>query len=863
MRFIDNKFLSTLRENIFIHGKCRFVKKFSSLLLGALGLVVLTVSCSKTKFEEDDQFNLRLVINEIQASNKTGILTQSGDLADWKEIKNVSDTSISLKDYSLLLESSRKNVSENIYVKDSKNKSKREDSDTTFLETIRWYFPAVTLKSGECLLIFADGKSIAEQGKELHTNFKLPEHKGRVQLISNKDTKLSEVEYSELGADWVLRRDTDGSMVKSCFPTPGFENDEEGYELYNHLISDQRVGGLLIWEVMVRSFKSSSNWIELKNVSSSSIDLQEYRLSDKKKSEGWKLPAIKLDPGQTFVVQTAGKRFSSRNENWANFKLTAGEPLLLTRKGKFVDGVSACMTSLTYAGVSVGRRDGEKGFFFFDRPTRGSENSSPYYRFIASQPELLTSPGVYSKADAMHIKLDGNGAKVHYTLDGSLPSSGSAVYEDSILIKKNTVLRAFTEGSENTLKSKTLTATYILNVEHTLPVVNVVVSYADFFAPGTGLYSLVLDSTTYFPKGDEYWSGIWKRAHIEFLDGKKGFSEDCKLGIVGGFTLFAKKSIKVNFDGYYGSPSVKYDFFDDGKVLDLKKLVFRSGSEDWNRVMVRDEFFTSLMKANSPELLVRKYRPVALYINAEYFGLYYLREKMDKDFAARNLNVSPKSITMLETLYPTEGTKEQYNSLIAYLRSHDMTKDESFRYVASKVELTSLIDYKLGEIYAINSDVDNDCIVRSDDKSSDGKWHWVFNDIDTSWERGCSKGPKSQFFLRNDGDRTDRYNVIIAALLPNKEFRRLFLERLSLHLHSTFTPQNAKAVLDQMVNTIKPEMKLNCQRWPQMSYEQWERNLDQFRSYIDQRPQIMLNDLRQELSITPEENKRYFSDLGY
>ena len=83
-------------------------------------------------------------------------------------------------------------------------------------------------------------------------------------------------------------------------------------------------------------------------------------------------------------------------------------------------------------------------------------------------------------------------------------------------------------------------------------------------------------------------------------------------------------------------------------------------------------------------------------------------------------------------------------------------------------------------------------------------------------------------------------------------------------MHETFSTQNATAVFDNLINTIKPEMQRNCERWPGvLSYARWEKNVNAFREKFKKRNVIMLNNLREYLSITDEENEKYFSDLGY
>jgi hypothetical protein len=339
-------------------------------------------------------------------------------------------------------------------------------------------------------------------------------------------------------------------------------------------------------------------------------------------------------------------------------------------------------------------------------------------------------------------------------------------------------------------------------------------------------------------------------------------STDCGFKIFGGFSRYeAKKSFTVKFQNNYGNSHLTSDFFGTGDPVELNDLVLRSGSQDWNRCMVRDEFFTSLMASQCPTLLIQDYRPVALYINGGYFGLYYLREKIDKHFVARKLGVTEDSVTIIaSSQYLEEGIKMEYNNLMNYIRSHNMAKKECYDYVRERVDLQGLIDFKLGEIYSGNTDVGNIRQVRSDDADCDGRWYFVFYDLDATW---VGNKPTASYYLRcgSDAQQGGLHNRMINSLLANEEFRKLFMERLSLHMHKTFSPKNATAVFDALVNTIRPEMERNCERWPQLSYKQWEKNIEAFRARFADRHLIVLNDLRRLLAITPEEDKQYFSDL--
>ncbi len=396
---------------------------------------------------------------------------------------------------------------------------------------------------------------------------------------------------------------------------------------------------------------------------------------------------------------------------------------------------------------------------------------------------------------------------------------------------------------------------------------NVTIKPSDLFDYHKGIYEAGPGASKTFPHiGANYWKKWWKPVHVEFFDSEGGFSEDCEMAIFGGYSrALAKKSFKIKFSETRGASRLCYDLFGDGRCLKYKNFILRSGSQDIGGVMVRDEFFTSLMRPNSPTMPIQAYRPTALYLNGRYFGLYYIREKIDKRFVARHLNVSSDSISIImANKYCEEGSPADYHALMAYAKQHNLSEQAHYDYIRSRFDLNSLIDFKLGQIYSSNTDVGNVRYVKSDDAKGDRKWHVVFYDLDATWTAEKSVS----FYLNSNSTGMDSYvsiqNKLIDLLLPNQNFRQLFLERLSLHMHKTFTASNATSVFDALIDSIKPEMALNCKRWPRiMTYEQWEHNVAEFRSKFADKGKLMLNGLRKYLSITDEEEKKYFADLGF
>lgn len=840
------------------------MKKFLKLASACLAFLFVWQSCGQT--EKDMEGNI--VINEIMPSNRTGLQLNGKNPAAWIEIKNLGKDSINLEGCKIVVDPLPPNVKSgkglNDSIKDNDAAAndvpesiKNDDEDGDAEEGANeWTFPEVKIGGGQCLIVFAKKTKGKNAGNPLHADLKLPKKGATVKILSPKGNLLSEVTYGLMEPDQAYVLQNDSSYVASYWQSPGFENTRQGYESAMQKIESGRKSPLLIWEVMSRAQHSYDNWLELKNVSDKPLDISEYKLAKKPgKKEGWALPSRTLAPGEIISIQLAGGKANKNNPLQADFKIGDAESVVLTKNREFVDGVNA---KLSPFGGSVGRQKGKKGFYFFSKPSRNAENGEGF-SYIAEKPVWDTKPGIYK--DTLVLRLKNKDLKVHYTLNGSEPTLASPVFKDSIILTKPTVVRSIVEGDSVTMQSPVATASYMIGIEHTLPVVNISLDNGDLYDHNRGIYANGPGYNEEFPHSNaNFWKNWTKKAYIEIFDDEDGFASDCGLKIFGGYSrALPKKSFRIKFRGEFGDAKVNYDFFDTGEPMEFEDIVLRSGSQDYSGHMLKDEFFTSLVQSGSPTVLTQMYRPVALYVNGEYFGLYYLREKIDKNFVARKFNAPSDSVDMGMTSH--KGLAEIVNKIA----SLDMRKKENYEFAKQHIDMQSLIDFKIGNIYSQKTDLGNTRYARARDKGSDNKWHYIYYDIDYSWSP--SGKPSAMHYLSMAPGaivpEKARYNLLISKLLPNPEFRQLFLERLSYQLTNTYSAKNATAFFDKFVDEIRPEMKHNAKRWPKLSYEKWEKNIQNFRSRFENRPKVVLNELRDYLHITPEEEKKYFSHLGY
>lgn len=793
-------------------------------ILAALMLVgMLLIGCDTRPRTVVGEKDSPLVISELMASNQTGIVASDGRLHDWLEVQNRSERPIALGGYMLSRDSGR----------------------------LTWTFPDTIIRPQECMLIFAADTTL---GLQLACGFHLPRKGATIQLLRDDSTVLSTLTYTRLKADQAIRLTKKGRYKKTYRQSPSYAGGDKGHRAYLDSMAAANHEPLLIWEYMNRYAAPRTNnetgcrWVELKNVSGESVDLTPYYLASSSDSlTRIDLPRRTLAPGDLILVEDRRKRLS-------------GPCLKLFRDGRYVDGVNA---HKTHPGVSIGRLAGRSGFYYFSHPSPEKENAdTAAFDDIADAPRFITQPGSYPD-EAIDVSLKAKGCRIYYTTDGRMPTLSSDLYEGPIRLSRTTVVRAIAVDSTS-LQSPVATATYVLGVDHKLPIVSLVVDSLDLYDYHTGIYAEGPNANEESPhKGANYWRPWEKMAHIEFVDGQKGFSETCGIKIFGAYSRARdKKSFQVKFRHRYGRSHVDYDLYRTGQKEESHGFVLRSGSQDDRGVMVRDEFFTRLMAESSPTLAVQRYRPVVLYLNGKYFGVYYIREKINRYYVARLLNVDPTTVSILQGTGREVncGSSADYFSLMAYVRNHNMRTSEAFAYVDQHIDLQNLIDYKIGEFYTGNADVGNIRFFRSTDPRGDQKWRWLYYDLDWGFYKPLSLGYYvREGAVRPNGEALALFNFFVSRLLPNPEFRRMFIERWAYHYSHTFEETHALALFDEMIEEIRPEMERNCKRWPKMGMRSWEKNVANFRAKIKAAPARLHRSVISELGITKKEQSQYFA----
>lgn len=756
----------------------------------------------ESSFEPREPEKLR--ISELMGKNRTCLKDEDGSFSDWIELENYSDVSVDLGGFRI---------------------SDDEDKDG-------WQLPAVELAPGARLIVYADGK---DRPGSLHTDFSLSEGEG-VYLYNQRGDLLSSAPVLGDEADCSVCLNENGIYERSIYPTPGYP---KGFEYYQQWQCSQLVAGPLQIKRVVVDNRSGelqdSDWVEIKNIASESVELSDFYLSDDHNDyKLWNLPRRSLEPGMSIIV-CCDETLADQGLIIAGFGLdSTNEQLYLSNsQGELIDYVS--LKNIPYD-CSYGRLEGQEGWFYF-YGTDPYSNPGRGYRKVSETPTALSADGVFNGVDSVSVGFQGGG-KIYYTTDGSVPTNNSKLYTEPFEIDHTGIVRAVCV-EEGAMPSRALTLSYIINEEHSLPVLSLV---SDDRESLDNMYN---------------WGakGMELPGSISLYEEEGGFTLPCGIKMHGDTSLkLAKKNMSLRFRGSYGQEELSYDIYGGG-VTDFTNLVLRSG-QDYFHTIIRNELCQNLCLAGSDSAITQRSKYCVLYVNGEYRGIYNLMEKANEQHYANLAGVSRDSVIVEEAVFGQDSPL--YQEVFKFCQENDLSVKENYERFCSVMDVDSLIDWMIFEGVSANSDLSSGNLRYCRSLENDGKWRLMFYDLDAAFF-----SPDSNFYnVLFEYYLTSRnYGKLIAPLLENEDFVDRFLSRASELLGSTLSSESILAEIDRLSAIIAPEVSRDYGRY-NMSYEEWRRRVVELKENFEEDwIQRNVDNLCGLMDLSEEQREYYFGEI--
>lgn len=804
--------------------------------------------------------DMGLYINEFMASNATTICDSFGSYSDWIELYNSTDTDMDISGFG---------ISDNLS------------------QPMKYRFPdGTTIAARGYLVVFCSGNEGMQNG-ELHAPFGLRSYGEDVVIANRAGRIIDSYSFKNQETDVSMARIPDGAgeFQSNSQPSPGYPNTGAGYSAFD-AANRLPLGGVYISEFGGSTGSVASDWVELHNSTGSAVSLAGYGLSNNPKNPAkWVFPDISIEPGEYLLLYATGSADKAQKKNLKlNFCISStGEALFFfDPNGKLIDKLSAGRMK---SGQSYGR-DGSDNRFYYAEPTPGAQNGKGY-EGITQLPAFSVTPGIYDNAVTVAITA-GEGETIRYTTDCTTPNASSEVYSGELSISKNSVIRAaaFRDGY---LSGDVATATYLFRsdgVNHALPVVTLVTDpdnlwnsktgiYAtgDQFDPDAASYADTLQSATYYQAKfatEEQVDTIWEKpAAFSLFDdnGKQVFTQNVGIRIAGSFGRGrAQKGFNVIARKEYGKGSMEYPFFENRPYKEYKAVVLRAGAQDQNRSKIRDELASGLLEGTDINILYQAYRPTVLYLNGEYWGVYFMKEKRNRFFVAQHENTENNVDLAIGKGFKqrTYGDNSDWVSLYEYATSHDLSSSDAYNYVAERMDVDSFRDYMIAEIYNGNTDTYNFQYYRL----KGGKWKFIFYDFCWGFQ---SPGHETLAFRMGKTPSDVCSAKLFAAMLQNKGWRDSFCRRFGELLNTAFAPERVSALIEELYGYVEPEIKREREKFNKDTfmgvkqpntnlgtYEGFQSEISKLKDFAQRRPEELKRQLQSNLGLSDSYMKEVF-----
>lgn len=490
--------------------------------------------------------------------------------------------------------------------------------------------------------------------------------------------------------------------------------------------------------------------------------------------------------------------------------------------------------------------DGKGQRRWFAEPTPGRKNPSDGAADILPDPVSTINSGYYTTPFPMRISSPRDTTIiVRYTTDFTIPTAQSRVFTDSLRITKNTSvrLRAFRNGS---VPSRTVTRTYIFEgpTAPGISTVFITANPAEFWSDSIGIWAKGKNADTVPPYwGANFWGDREAPVQVELNQGNSQiFAADMGAKNHGyGGRFNDQKPLDIQTSSPFGNGEIADDIFAEKNTTGIKKLLLRTGSQDWPYTMLRDPLAALLALRVGVD--AQGYRPVRVYLNGEYWGIYQLREKSDESFIASNYDVNEDEVNLIGTLgHPLQGSSVDWNASVAMANESAMAVDSVFSSVAAPFDLKNFIRYWAFEIFAMNVDWPGNNLKAWRAGASHPQWRHIVQDNDLSfaaaWDTGFNMFDYVLSPVATHWANQPEATALFRNFMKNNRFRARFLSRLADFLNTEWSAAVTTKLLDSLAGQIAPEIPQHIARWPN-SVKNWYDEIQRLRSFLESRPEIL------------------------
>ena len=481
--------------------------------------------------------------------------------------------------------------------------------------------------------------------------------------------------------------------------------------------------------------------------------------------------------------------------------------------------------------------------------------------------------GFYESSFPLSLECLSNLHHVRYTTNGSTPNAASHLYEQPLWLDQNLyshtdiytiltsppdlfylpdsvqhciVIRAAVFDENDSCVSKTFTHSYLIrdleNIDTQLPMLSLCADSLDLFDYETGIFvpGVHWDSTASHNTGNYYQKGReWERiANVEYYEPNDTacVNQCCGLRTHGAISrIYPAKGMKIYAREEYGKKRFKHKFFDDTPLESFKHLVLKAFAVFWPHSGTNNYLSTQL--ALQLGLEGAHSRPVVVFLNGEYWGVYFLQEKTDEHFLEDHLNINLNSCNIIENWYGNfdYGNNHNFLQMMNWLSDADLTDDNNYEALCQLIDMDNFIDYVILETYIGNWDWPGNNMRCW--QADDGPWRWIFFDGDYAFIREDFDAFENLMYIGpQTGSNSTQATLMFRKLISNPYFIERFSSRLNELCHGPLQYDSISPCFQSIKQTLEPDVPLQANRFGRpRSFDAWRYGNSLVDHYLQQR----------------------------
>jgi len=504
------------------------------------------------------------------------------------------------------------------------------------------------------------------------------------------------------------------------------------------------------------------------------------------------------------------------------------------------------------SGESYGRiTDGAEAMEWMTA-TKGESNTQG--EVVETEKLHFSVPGGFYDNDIQVELSAGENSRIYYTLDGSEPTTQSALYEGPITIinrsgsdmtlavnpqmeyytatfqpasiTMGTVLKAIAVDTLGQ-QSDTVTQSYFIGIEKSgditgVPVISISTDENNLFDYFEGIYVKGRSYEDEIAKGYDgggagnYYNNWSKPVYVEFFSNQKDktFAQKMQVSIINDIsTTWPQKGLKLTGENCASEGTGLERYYREGEN-GFSLLTHRRD----NTFMLREYLAQRLLDATT--VRTQNMESCAVFLNGEYWGIYMLRGNYDADFIAEEYGVAAGDVLFARNgvTDPVTENITTFGKLYDFVTTRDMSDIQNYEQVKEMMDVENYLQYFCANLYLANAFYGEDTVItwrtisENGTGFGDGRWRFLMCRLDNSMGNKATGG-KTTATIDSYLMESVSQDIFFRALLHNEEFRNSLSSVMQEMAEHTFADEKVEAVLGQLAAEKKKIVLSNYKRF--------------------------------------------------